>query len=67
MSVQTDKKSDQDRNQSRRPESANLDRRYGKIGIPAVVAALQFRTTAKKPANTPADARIDERFIELTA
>ena len=67
MSVQIDKKSDQDRNQSRRPEPANLDRRYGKIGIPAVAAALQFWSGAKKQANSPAVARIDERFIELTA
>jgi len=67
MTVQTDKKTDPDRNQNRQPEPANLERRYGKIGIPAVAAALQYWTTAKKPAHATTAARIEERFIELPA
>lgn len=66
MTAQALKKSGQDRNQSR-PEPANLDRRYGKIGIGAVVAALQYWTAAKKPASASTVVRIDERFIELVA
>jgi hypothetical protein len=32
---------------------ANLDSRYGEIGISAVVAALQFKCEAKNPAYAP--------------
>ena len=67
MTVQTDKKTDQARNQSRRPELTNLDRRYGKIGIPAVAAALQYCTAGKKRSTSRAVSRIEERFIELAA
>jgi hypothetical protein len=67
MSLKTDKSTSQDRKQSPRPEPANLDSRYGKIGIPAVAAALQYWTAAKKAANAPLTARIEERFIELLA
>ena len=67
MTVHTDKKIDQDRNQSRYPEPANLDRRYGKIGIPAVAAALKYCTAGKKRSTSPSVSRIEERFIELAA
>ena len=66
MSAQINEKTTLDRNQDRRPET-NLDRRYGKIGIAAVAAALQFRTTAKKPASAPKVVGSEERFIELAA
>lgn len=32
----------------------NLDRRYGKIGISAVVAALPYQSATKNPAYAPA-------------
>jgi len=67
MTVQTDKKTAQDRNQGRHPEPANLDHRYGKIGIPAVAAALKYCTAGKKRSPSPAVSRIEERFIELAA
>jgi hypothetical protein len=36
-----------------RGEDANLDRRYGKIGISAVVAALHYQSETKNPAYAP--------------
>jgi hypothetical protein len=39
MTLLTDK-TEQDRKETRHCERTNLDRRYGKIGIPAVAAAL---------------------------
>jgi hypothetical protein len=56
----------QDRRQMSRPDSTQLDRRYGRIGIAAVAAALQFCTVARKPA-AQKSTRIDDRFIELAA
>jgi len=47
-------------------ETSNLDRRYGRIGIGAVAAALQFSSTDHKPATQKAS-RIEERFIEIAA
>jgi hypothetical protein len=38
---------------ARRNESS-LDSRYGEIGIPAVAAALQYRSEVKNPAYAPA-------------
>jgi hypothetical protein len=64
MTMQTNEKTALDRNQDRHVEQPNLDRRYGQIGIAAVVAALEYWTSAKKPARSPG---IDERFIELAA
>jgi hypothetical protein len=32
-------------------QDASLDRRYGKIGIPAVAAALPYQSYPKNPAN----------------
>ena len=34
-------------------ERADLDRRYGEIGISAVAAALHYRSDAKNPAYAP--------------
>jgi hypothetical protein len=67
MTAQTDKKTDQDQNKSRCPGPADLDRRYGKIGIPAVAAALKYCTAGKKRSTSPTVSRIEERFFELAA
>ena len=49
-------------------EEANLDRRYGKIGISAVAAALIYSGVTKNPAYAPVVApQIDEHFQELAA
>jgi hypothetical protein len=66
MSVQINEKTTLDRNQDRRTEP-NLDRRYGKIGIAAVTAALQFWSIAKRPSPAAKVVRIEDRFIEVTA
>jgi hypothetical protein len=34
-------------------EEANLDRRYGKIGISAVAAAVRYQCECKNPAYAP--------------
>ncbi len=36
--------------QDNRGHATSLDSRYGQIGIPAVAAALQYKTEAKNPA-----------------
>ncbi len=48
-------------------ETPDLDRRYGKIGIPAVAAALPYRSDAKNPAYAPVAHRDNERFAEVAA
>jgi hypothetical protein len=62
---------DRNRDHSRAPtqDSANLDRRYGRIGIQAVAAALQFSTTRERSAlgSVKDTVRIEERFIEIAA
>jgi hypothetical protein len=67
MSAQPNQKTALDQNQDRRSEPPNLDRRYGKIGIAAVAAAVQFWSAAKKPTLGQKNVRIDDRFIELAA
>lgn len=67
MTVQINTGAGQDRQQDHQPEQTNLDRCYGKIGIPALAAALRYSTQAKLPAYTPAVARIDERFPKFAA
>lgn len=68
MSVKTNQKTEQKRELTNRPEpAANLDHRYGQIGIPAVAAALRYWTAAIKPVRQSGPVRIDERFIELAA
>jgi hypothetical protein len=44
-------------------EQTNLDRRYGKIGIPCVAAAARYAGDQKSPAAAPG-APIDQRFVE---
>ncbi|MGH6771721.1 MAG: hypothetical protein ACRECO_22195 [Xanthobacteraceae bacterium] len=39
---------------------SNLDGRYGEIGIPAVAAALRYKSDAKNPAYAPAVPRDDD-------
>jgi hypothetical protein len=42
-----------------------LDRRYGEIGISAVIAALQFKSTVKKPARAPIAPQLETKFRAL--
>jgi hypothetical protein len=48
-------------------EDANLDGRYGKIGIPAVAAALPYQSDAKNPACAPLAPREEKWLAELAA
>ena len=53
-----------------RPQSEvpSLDRRYGKIGISAVAAALPYQSDAKNPAYAPVVPRSDDkRLAEMAA
>jgi hypothetical protein len=45
----------------------NLDGRYGKIGIPAVAAAVQYKCDAKNPAYAPVVPQHDDRYAEASA
>jgi hypothetical protein len=47
-------------------EPAELDARYGEIGISAVAAALPY-TDSKTPPRKETEVRIDQRFIEVAA
>lgn len=72
MPSQLNQKTTLDQNQGRPQATANqdppsLDRRYGKIGIAAVAAALPFWSEAKQPAFAQKSVRIEDRFIELAA
>ena len=40
-------------------DDANLDRRYGKIGISAVAAALHYQSDARNPAYAPVVSQAD--------
>jgi len=51
----------------RSQEQANLDRRYGKIGISAVAAALRYQSKSKNTAYAPVVHRFNERAAEATA
>ena len=52
---------------SEREEQKSLDGRYGKIGIPAVAAAVRYQSDAKNPAYAPVVPRNDKRFAESAA
>jgi hypothetical protein len=52
---------------NRQRDDSNLDHRYGKIGIPAVAAALRYQSDAKNPAYAPVVPRDDGRHAELVA
>jgi len=51
---------------ARRDESS-LDSRYGEIGIPAVAAALPYRSEVKNPAYAPAVHQPDKWIAGLAA
>jgi len=46
-------------------EAASLDRRYGKIGISAVAAAVRYQSDAKNPAYAPVVPREDKWRAEM--
>jgi hypothetical protein len=46
---------------------ANLDVRYGRIGISAVAAAMRYCPERKNPAYAPAPFRNDKETAELAA
>ena len=50
-----------------RRETHNLTVRYGKIGIPAVAAALRYCGTGKNPADAPVVIHVDHRRVEIAA
>ena len=50
-----------------RRETNNLTGRYGKIGIPAVAAALRYSDAGKNPAYAPVVHIVDHRRIEMAA
>jgi hypothetical protein len=52
---------------NRQYDESNLDLRYGKIGIPAVAAALHYQSDAKNPAYAPVVPREDIVRAELVA
>ena len=52
---------------NRQRDDSNLDHRYGKIGIPAVAAALHYQSDAKNPAYAPVVPRDDVLRAELVA
>lgn len=43
-----------------RRERAELDARFGKVGLSAVAAAMRYASSAKAPASAPAEKRDDE-------
>jgi len=50
-----------------RRERAELDTRFGKIGISAVAAALRYQSEAKNPAYAPAPEPASNQFEEAVA
>ena len=52
---------------SNKPDEAHLDRRYGKIGIPAVAAAVAYQSEPKNTAYAPVELREDDRYAEMPA
>lgn len=50
-----------------RRERAELDPRFGKIGISAVAAAMRYQSEAKNPAYAPAKLREPENVEETAA
>ena len=50
-----------------RRETHNLTVRYGKIGIPAVAAALRYSHAGKNPAYAPVVLKTNHRLNEMAA
>jgi hypothetical protein len=48
-------------------EATALDRRYGKIGIPAVAAAARYQSSTKGPAAAPVSSKWRDHFAEAAA
>jgi hypothetical protein len=48
-------------------ERADLDRRYGEIGISAVAAALHYRSDPKNPAYAPVQWQIEDAREDVAA
>jgi hypothetical protein len=48
-------------------DDSNLDRRYGKIGIPAVAAALAYQSDAKNSAYAPVVPQVEWWLEDLEA
>ena len=48
-------------------EQHNLARRYGKIGLPAVAAAVRYQSESKNPAYAPAEPRAQARHEDMAA
>jgi hypothetical protein len=44
-----------------------LDGRYGKIGIPAVAAAIAYQSDSKSAADAPAASRTEQWLAQLAA
>jgi hypothetical protein len=54
--------------QARPRSDADLDSRYGAIGISAVVAALEFKREVKNPVDAPAPRQAqDEQLADIFA
>ncbi len=49
-----------------KPQS-DLDSRYRKVGISAVLAALPYQSERKNPAYARTEGRVEERFLNATA
>jgi hypothetical protein len=52
---------------AQRSRGSDLDSRYGEIGIPAVAAAVQFKSETKAPADAATRTQPDERWLEEIA
>jgi hypothetical protein len=52
---------------SEQRKGEDLDGRYGKIGIPAVAAALPYQSDAKNQAYAPVAHRDEDRRFDMTA
>lgn len=62
------KKTTKSSKQNTHREEQALDTRYGEIGIPAVAAALKFKSESKNPASAPVASEMDEdRIAEMAA
>lgn len=50
-----------------RHQEANLDSRYGEIGISAVAAALQYQSEVKNPAYAPCVHQLEKWIADMAA
>jgi hypothetical protein len=48
-------------------QEANLDSRYGEIGISAVAAALQYQSEVKNPAYAPCVHQLEKWIADMAA